>query len=270
MSIIAAASLKGGVGKSHLLFQVSGTLVQLNYKILICDNDPQSSISASFLGYSTTRTLDPSSTIYAVHAGLDPYPEQVVSATNFPGIDLLPGHRAAAKFNIPEPHTAPIESQLRVRDFLAEIRDRYDFILIDTAPSLSMATWAALVAADYFITLSQPEDYGSQGAVDVLESAQRVINGPNTDLHLLGLIISMISPRRSLHQLYEKQIRSLYGSKVFAATIPYLSDFSEAVSSRKPISIYKPKSAATRAIRAVTDELLARIATSPQEIADHG
>ena len=237
----------------------SGVLSQAGRKTLIVDGDPQSAISAGLIGSGATREFDPEHTIYAVHAGIDPYPEQVIRPTTFAGIDLLPSHRAAAKFNIPEPHTAPVEVQLRLRNFLEEVRDKYDYILIDTAPSLSMATWTSLVASDYYLIVSQPEDYGAMGTVDVIASAERVNAGPNPHLTLLGLVISMIFPRRSLHKLYEQKLRDMYGSRVLAATIPHLSDYPEAISSRTPVSYYKPKGAATRAIRAVTAEILTRI-----------
>ena len=109
---------KRGVGKSSVCMHLCGVLSQSGYRTLIVDGDPQASISASHLGYNATRALEPEHTIYAIHAGLIPYPEQVIRPTAFPGIDLLPGHRAAARFNTPEPHLSTVGDQIRLREFL--------------------------------------------------------------------------------------------------------------------------------------------------------
>ena len=167
MAIVSAANLKGGVGKTSTVVHAAGTLSQLGKRVLIVDNDPQASATAGFLGAQAARQLPPSATIAAIHSGDDPFPEQVIRPAGFERIELLPGSRFAADFNTPAAHKAPYEDQVRLRDFLAGIRDRYDVVLIDNPPNLHLATWSSLAASDYYLVPVQPEDFGSQGTVDV-------------------------------------------------------------------------------------------------------
>ena len=109
---------------------------------------------------------------------------------------------------------------MALRDFLAEVRDRYDLVLIDCPPNLHLSSWAALVASDALIVPLQPEDYGAQGIADVQESVDRVVAGPNPELKLLGYLITMSNPRLSVHKVYEQLLRAHYGAAVFATTIP--------------------------------------------------
>src|SRR5512135_1128466 len=119
MPIISAANLKGGVGKTSTVVHLAGTLAQLGRRVLVIDNDPQSSATAGFLGAYDARQLDPAATIAAIHTGEEPYPEAVIRPTAFTGIDLLPGSRHAVQFNVPLPHKNPYEDQVRLRNFLA-------------------------------------------------------------------------------------------------------------------------------------------------------
>ena len=196
----------------------------------------------------------------------DPFPEQVIRPTGLPGVDLLPGSMAATRFNVPVPHESPAETQRRLRGFLAEVRDRYDLVLIDCPPNLHLCSWAALVASDFLVVPLQPEDYGSQGISAVLDSAALVMDGPNPTLQLLGFLLTMHNARTLIHRMYETKLREQYGASVFAATVPYAVDIKEAVTRRQPIAQYKPKGASARAMKAVADELLARLA-SPAEAA---
>jgi chromosome partitioning protein len=129
-------------------------------------------------------------------------------------------------------------------------------VLIDCPPNLHMCLWAALVASDYLIVPLAPEDYASQGIADVQESIEMVQAGPNPSLGLLGYLITMAAPRKTIHHLYEERLRSLYGDEVFAARVPEAIDYVEAIAQ------YKPKGAPAKAIRAVADEILARLAAS--------
>ena len=109
----------------------------------------------------------------------------------------------------------------------------------------------------------QPEDYGAQGLADVRASAAMVQAGPNPGLVLLGYLLTMVSPRRTVHQLYEERLRSLYGAEVFAARVPEAVDYVEAIARRLPIAQYKPKGVPARAIKALADEILDRTARAP-------
>ena len=148
---------------------------------------------------------------------------------------------------------------MALRDFLADVRDRYDIVLIDCPPNLHLASWASLVASDALIVPLQPEDFGAQGIADVQESIDRVVAGPNPDLKLLGFLITMSNPRLAVHKGFEQLLRSLYGAAVFTTTIPISADFKESIVQRKPVAQYKPRGAAAKVMKALAEEIAARL-----------
>src|SRR4051812_31656651 len=251
---------KGGVAKTSTCHHLSGTLAQMGLRVLLLDNDPQSSLTQGLWGPSVALAVDPAETIAAVYAG-EAMPERIVKPSGIAGVDLVPGSVHSTRHNVPVPHEADWDAQTCLRSFLAEVRDGYDLVLIDCPPNLHLCSWAALVASDFLVVPLQPEDYGAQGIADVQASVARVVAGPNPSLSLLGYLITMVAPRRTIHQLYEERLRAAYGDDVFAARVPEAADYVEAVARHLPIAQHKPRSAAAKAIRAVADELLARVET---------
>src|SRR4051794_2187551 len=149
MPVISAVALKGGVGKTTLVHHAAGALALSGRRVLCLDNDAQASLSSGLFGPAAVEGMDPTGTIAALYAGEDPLPEQIIRPSGVAGIDVVAGSKAAGRFNVPEPHRAPVEQQLCLRAFLGEIRDRYDVVLIDNPPNLCAATWAALIASDH-------------------------------------------------------------------------------------------------------------------------
>jgi chromosome partitioning protein len=253
---------KGGVGKTSTCHHLAGTLALMGRRVLLVDNDPQASLTQGFWGPVATAALDPATTVAALYAGDEPFPEQVIRPTGILGVDLLPGSRVATDFNVPRPHEADAAAQACLRSFLAEVAGGYDLVMIDCPPNLHLCSWAALVASDALIVPLQPEDYGAQGIIDVQESIALVAGGPNPALRLLGYLITMHVGRKSIHKLYEEQLRSEYGALVFDAKVPHAAEFPEAIAHRKPVALYKPRGAAAKAVRELAEEVLERIAAA--------
>ena len=270
MAVLTILNQKGGVGKTSTCHHLSGTLALLGQRVLLVDNDPQASLTQGFFGPTAMRGLDPATTIAAVLAGDLPEPSSLIRPTGIAGVDLLPASGRAASYNVPDPHLTEWDAQVAIRDFLAELRGTYDLIMIDCPPNLHLCSWAALVASDYVLVPLQPEDYGAQGIADVQASISRVQAGPNPALKLLGFLITMRSARGTVHQLFEENLRSLYGEAVFRATVPAAPEFPEAIMKRLPISAYKPKGAPAKAIRALADEMLERLALGTIEGQERG
>lgn len=260
MPVVTLLNQKGGVGKTSCTHHLAGTLALMGRRVLLVDNDPQSSLTQGFWGPVVARQVEPAATIAAIYAGDFPYAEQVIHPTGIAGIDLIPGSRRSTSHNVPDPHLADPEAQTCIRAFLDDVRDRYDLVMIDCPPNLHLCSWAALVASDHLIVPLQPEDYGAQGIIDVTESVARVLAGPNPSLNLLGYLITMINPRKTIHRLYDEMLRERYGPKVFEATVPEAVDFVEAIAQRKPVAQFKPRGAAARATRVLADELERRLA----------
>jgi chromosome partitioning protein len=267
MPVITALNQKGGVGKTSTCYHLAGTLAQSGRRVLLVDNDPQASLTQGFLGPQATRQLDPAETIAAVYRQ-EAVPDQVLRATGIPNVDLLAGSRLAASFNVPDPHRADWPLQVALRDFLAEVVCRYDLVMIDCPPNLHLASWASLVASDALIVPLQPEDFGAQGIADVQDSIDRVVAGPNPGLKLLGFLITMANNRLAVHKGFEQLLRSLYGPAVFATTIPVSTDFKESIVQRKPVALYKPRGAAAKVMKALAEEVAARLAGGTQGTGD--
>lgn len=260
MPVLTMLNQKGGVGKTSCTHHLAGTLAQMGRRVLLIDNDPQSSLTQGFWGPVAARQVDPAATIAALYAGDFPFPEQIIHPTGIAGIEIVPGSKRSTSHNVPDPHLADPELQGCLRVFLEDVRDRYDLVMIDCPPNLHLCSWAALVACDHLIVPLQPEDYGAQGIVDVQESVAQVRGGPNPGLNLLGYLITMINPRKTIHRLYEEMLRKLYGTSVFATMIPEAVDFVEAIAQRKPVAQFKPRGAAAKAIRTLADEMDGRLA----------
>lgn len=260
VAVLTVLNQKGGVGKTSTCHHLSGTLAQLGRRVLLVDNDPQASLTQGFFGPVAARGLEPADTIAAVLAGELPDPSRLIRPTGIPGVELLPAGGRAASYNVPDPHLSDWDAQVALREFLAELRDAYDLVLIDCPPNLHLCSWAALVASDHVLVPLQPEDYGAQGIADVQASIARVQSGPNPALKLLGYLITMRSPRRTVHQLFEENLRALYGDAVFRVAVPAAPEFPEAIMKRMPIATYKPRGAPAKAIRALAEELLERLA----------
>ena len=149
---------------------------------------------------------------------------------------------------------------MALRDFLGDVSDRYDMVLIDCPPNLHLASWTSLVASDALIVPLQPEDFGAQGIADVQDSIDRVVAGPNPELKLLGFLVTMSNPRLSVHKGFEQLLRSHYGTAVFTTTVPISADYKEAIVQRKPVAQYKPRGAAAKVMKALAEEIALRLA----------
>jgi chromosome partitioning protein len=267
MDVISLVNQKGGVAKTTTTHNLAGALALAGRRVLVVDNDPQGSLSQGLLGPSEAEALDPASTIAAVYRG-SAAPAAVIRTAAVQGVDLVPGSIHTDRHNVPSPDEAPWPDQVVLRDFLGEVEGSYDVVLIDNPPNLHLCTWAALAASRWVLIPTQPEDYGAQGLAAVRRSIARVQASVNPDLRLLGYLITMAQARRAVHQLYEEQLRADYGSDVLTTRLPDAADFPEAVAHRKPVTHYKPRSAAARAVKALAEEVLMRIADRARTAAD--
>jgi chromosome partitioning protein len=258
MPIVTFLNQKGGVGKTSTCHHLGGALARMGRRVLLVDNDPQSSLSQGLLGSNEARAIDPSTSIAAIYRGDDPYPEQVIRPGVVEGIDLLPGHRLLNTWNCHFTDSEPVERQLALKTFLRPVASSYDWIMIDCPPNLLLCSWSSLVASDGLVVPLQPEDYGAQGVVDVQESLASVKAGFNPSLVLLGYLITMSTRRRTVHKLFEETLRTLYGSSVFETVVPEAADFPEAIMARLPVGDYKPRSAASKTMRDLAVEIESR------------
>jgi chromosome partitioning protein len=260
MKTVAFMNQKGGVGKTTCTQHVGAALALAGRRVLLVDTDPQGSLTQGFWGPEAFYGYAAARTVAAVLLGDDPYPDDVVRPTGaVEGLDLVPGATATGRVNEGGSWRHDFPAQRRLRDFLAELADRYDLCLIDCQPTLNNSTRAAVAAADALVVPVQPEDYGAQGIAVVQDFVDELRSGPNPALRLLGYLITMFRPRAAIHQVYAETLREAYGRDVFNAVFPDSLEYKEALAQRKPIGLYKPKGAAAKAVREIADELIARL-----------
>jgi chromosome partitioning protein len=258
--IVAMLNQKGGVGKTTVSVNLGGTWAKQGRRVLVVDNDPQGSMTQGLIGPEATAALPASETIASIYSGTAQSAGQAVRPTGFPGLDLLAGSERAASYNNGDPHREPWERQTCLVDALGELSPGYDIVIVDCPPNLNLCSWAALAAADGVLIPAQPEDYGSQGLPAVRRSIEAVRRSINPRLRILGLVVSMIQPRRAVHQLYLETLRAQYGEELLGSMIPEAADLVEATMLRRPVVWHKPRGASAKALAALAAEIEARLA----------
>ncbi|MHB1210355.1 MAG: ParA family protein [Acidimicrobiales bacterium] len=261
MQVISATALKGGVSKTTICHQLAAAFGLSGRRVLLIDNDAQGSLSCSILG-TDAEQIPASETVAAIYSGRDPLPSDVIRPTGIAGVDLIPGSMAAASFNTPDPHLASIDDQSRLRSFLDEVRGEgaYDLVIIDNPPNLGQATWNSLIASDFSLTPCVPEQYGVSSLSPVLNVLHQIATGPNPSLVNLGVVLSMVQPRLSVHAAFEQTLRATHGELIFDARIPMAADIKEAIALGRPVTHHKPRGASAKAFKQLADEISVRIA----------
>ena len=257
--VVAFLNRKGGVGKTSTVHHLAGTLAKRGLRVLVVDADPQASLTQGLLGPDFAEELDPRETIAALFddSGMIE-PRALVRPTAFPGVSLLPGSEAAERFNDPDPWETGMR-QFVLREALEDAGQGFDHVLIDCPPHVQLWAWSALVAAQGVVVPLQAEDYGAQGLKAIRRVIARAQAEANAGLTLVGYLVTMFNKALSVHVTYDSYLRELHGPDVFQAMIPLAKDFKEAVTLRKPVVEYKPRSAASKAVAALADEYLVRL-----------
>lgn len=221
--IIAIANQKGGVGKTTSSINLAASLAVLEYKTLLVDADPQAN-STSGLGFDP-RTIK--SSIYeCIVNGLPA--DEAIQPTETPHLDLLPAHidLVGAEIEMINLH----EREYKMSHVLGQVKDRYDFIIIDCSPSLGLITINALSAADSVIIPVQCEYFALEGLGKLLNTIKIVQNRLNTKLEIEGILLTMYDARLRLSNQVVEEVRSHFNDLVFETIIQRNTRLSEAPS----------------------------------------
>jgi chromosome partitioning protein len=249
-TVYAIANQKGGVGKTTTAVNVGACIAEAGYGTLLVDVDPQANATVG-LGHPRTRTPG----LYEVLTGSATAQEALVE-TPIPGLRLLPAGPGLAGANVELPRVEGFERHLR--ESLQEIRDRFEYILLDCPPSLGPLAVNALVAADQVIVPVQTEYFALEGLAGLLETLELVRRERNPGLTVAGMLLTMHDSRTRLGRDVEREVREHFRGLVFDTVIPRNVRVGEAPSYGLPVTHHDPHSAGAAAYFELARELAAR------------
>ena len=253
--IIAIANQKGGVGKTTTAVNLAASLAVAEQRTLLIDGDPQGN-ATSGIGLEGENLT---STVYDALIGQRSLDEVILRAIQFAHLDVAP--------TTPDLAGAEIElidrenRELAMRDAIAPIRDRYDYVLIDCPPSLGLLTINMLAAADAVLIPVQCEYYALEGLSQLLNTVHRIQQSVNPDLAIDGVLLTMYDARLNLSRQVVTDAREYFGPKVFETIIPRNVRLAEAPSFGKPIVLYDIASVGAQAYLSVAREIVQRHST---------
>jgi chromosome partitioning protein len=245
--IIAVANQKGGVGKTDLCVNLSSSLAQMGKKILLVDLDPQANATDYLLSEKPEVTT--SDLLVNEKVGV----KDIMRGTQVKNLMIAPG--------CPRLNAAQVEimndvgMQFRLKRKLAGLRG-FDYIFIDTPPSLGMLTVNALTASDKVLVPVQVHYFATEGVEKLLNSVSSVRKEINPRLDVKGYVLTMHDKRNKLSFEVERAVRERYGSKVFRSMIPINVDLAHAPRSHRPIHLHSKESRGAYAYRSLAKEFL--------------
>lgn len=240
------------MGKTTTAINLAASLAILEKKVLIIDADPQAN-TTSGLNYSPESTQG--RTLYEIMIGAVEA-SQTVLPTEMDYLKMIPSHINLVGAEI-EIIDLPDRDHI-LRKALAPIRDEYDYIIMDCAPSLGLITINCLSAADSVIIPVQPEFFALEGIGKLLQTIRLVQNGSNPDLNIEGFVVTMFDGRTKVHAQVVGQLKEYFKSMVFNTIIQRNIRLSEAPSYGKPIVLYDVNSNGTNNYLNLAREVLER------------
>jgi chromosome partitioning protein len=251
--IIAIANQKGGVGKTTTAINLAAGLASKGVKTLLVDLDPQANSSMSFLDI---RDLKASMYDALTHDGVH-LPDIIVPVEKIGNLSVAPSTIALAK--IEAKLIGELDSHYRLKDELLPIQDAYDYVVIDTPPTLGIITVNALVAATHVLIPIQASYFALEGTDDLLETIDKIKLRANPQLQILGALITMYDKRTLLAKDILEQIQNVFGLKVFNTVITKSVRLEESPAYRESIFTFAPRSTGAYEYYRLSEEVLSRV-----------
>ena len=246
--VISVANQKGGVGKTTTTVNLATLIAKKGKKVLLIDTDPQGNATS---GLGITKELEFS--VYDILVGETSF-EETVQETAIKNLKVCPSNISLAGAEVELVSMMSREQRLKVK--LDEVKEKYDYILIDCPPSLGLVTLNAFTASDSVLIPVQCEYFALEGLGQLLNTVNLVKKHLNKNLEIEGALLTMYDARTNLSNQVVKEVKKYFEDKVYKTVIPRNVRLSEAPSYGMPISIYDPKSKGAKAYEKFTKELL--------------
>jgi chromosome partitioning protein len=249
--VISIANQKGGVGKTTTAVNLSASLAVAEKKTLLIDIDPQGNASSG-LGISREEV---NRSIY--HALIEQVPlKDLLRDTELDFLKIIPSNidLIGAEIElVPFP-----DREMRLRNALKEVREEFDFLIIDCPPSLGLITVNSLTASDSVLVPLQCEYYPMEGLSQLLKTIQLIKNSLNPFLKIEGILLTMFDKRNNISHQVTEEVRKHFGAMVFNTVIPRNVRLSECPSFGKPIILYDADSRGAESYLDLAKEVLSR------------
>lgn len=246
--IVSIANQKGGVGKTTTSINLSTILAKKGKKVLMIDADPQGNASS---GVGVDKEVEES--VYDILIG-DTEIKGVVIKTNIKNLYVCPSNinLAGAEVEL----VSVMSREYRLKEKLDEVKDEYDYIIIDCPPSLGLITLNAFTASDSVLIPVQCEYYALEGLGQLINTINLVKKHLNKNIDIEGALLTMYDARTNLSNQVVKEVKKYFNDKVYKNVIPRNVKLSEAPSYGMPISIYDPRSKGAKSYEKFVKEFM--------------
>jgi chromosome partitioning protein len=250
--IVAVTNQKGGVGKTTTALNVSAALAFMGKSVLLVDMDPQAHSTISCVN-------DPSSlskSLYDVLINSQDKIEDVMMKSTIPGMDVAISKISMAKL---EPSLlGEIDGHYRLKDTLDAVKKKYDFIIIDTPPTLGLITLNSLVASDRILIPIQASYLSLEGTDDLLETIEKVKKVTNPGLEIIGVVITLHDKRTNISKDAVARIKKVFGNKVFKTIVSKSVKLEESPAYKESIFTFAPYSVGAKQYKKLAEEIIKR------------
>jgi chromosome partitioning protein len=250
--IITVANQKGGVGKTTTAINLSAAVANKGFKTLLIDLDPQAN---STMSYVDPRSITKS--MFDVLVSEELSFNDVIVPTQMPNLWLAPSKIALAKLE--SKLIGELDGPFRLKDKIADAAVQYDYIFIDTPPTLGMITVNALVASTHVLVPIQSSYFALEGTDDLLETIEKIKARPNPNLQLLGVVITMHDKRTTLARDIHEQIGQVFGERLFNTVITKSIRLEESPAYKESIFTFAPRSSGAMEYYSLSEEILSRV-----------